>query len=123
MWWFFPQPGDSRYNTRAAIYNYKEGWWTQGQMSRSAGITSSYTAHTIMADGLVAFEHEVRDVLRTPAMPVVLPLAETFDLNLSLGRRLTTVKQMIPDVEAATSTNLLYSLFCQRQLGQSALHR
>ena len=49
----------SPYNTRCIIYNYKEGWWSQGTMSRSAGITASYTAQTIMADGLVAFEHEL----------------------------------------------------------------
>ena len=38
VWWFFPQNGQP-YNTRAIIYSYKEGWWSQGQMARSAGIT------------------------------------------------------------------------------------
>jgi hypothetical protein len=105
-WWFFPQDGQST-NTRVIIYNYKEGWWSQGQMSRSAGITASYTAHTVMADGLVAFQHEAGLVY--PAN-VPLPWAETFDLNLNSGSRLTTVKQMIPDVDGDVN-NLLYSLF------------
>jgi hypothetical protein len=105
FWWFFPQDGQP-YNTRVAIYNYKEGWWSMGQMSRSAGITASFTSHTIMADGENAFEHEAGNVY--PAN-VPLPWAETFDLNINSGGRLTTVKQMIPDV-GGDITNLLYSL-------------
>jgi hypothetical protein len=106
FWWFFPQDGQP-YNTRCVIYNYKEGWWSQGQMSRSAGITASYTAHTIMADGLVAYEHEASN---TYPGNVPLPWAETFDLNLTSGSRLVTVKQLIPDIDGDV-TNLLYSLF------------
>ena len=41
---------------------------------------------------------------------VPLPWAETFDLNLNSGSMLTTVKQMIPDIDGDV-TNLLYSLF------------
>jgi hypothetical protein len=106
VWWFFPQNGQP-YNTRVAIYSYKEGWFSQGQMSRSAGITASYTAHTIMADGLVAYEHEASNTY-PPNVP--LPWAETFDLNLTSGSRLITVKQMLPDIEGDVA-NLLYSLF------------
>jgi hypothetical protein len=109
VWWFFPQ-SNQKFNTRVAIYSYKDGWWSQGQMSRSAGITASYTAHTIMADGLVSYKHE--DGLAYPAT-VPLPWAETFDLNLTSGSQLVTVKQMIPDIEG-DATNLLYSLFYRR---------
>ena len=77
-----------------------------GAMSRSAGITASYTAHTIMADGLVAFEHELGIVYGNAA----LPWAQTFDLNLTSGAQLITVKQMMPDIEG-DATNLNYSLF------------
>jgi hypothetical protein len=77
-----------------------------GRMGRTAGITSSYTAHTIMADDLVAYQHEVPYAY--PAN-VDLPWAETFDLNLNPGL-LTTVKQLIPDISGAVA-NVLYSLF------------
>ena len=110
FWWFFPQgPANnpSGYNTRVAILNYKEGWWSQGQMSRSAGIASSFTVPTIMADGLIPYQHESGT---TYPADVPLPWADTFDLNLNSGSRLTTVKQMIPDIEGDV-TNLLYSLF------------
>jgi hypothetical protein len=106
FWWFFPQNGQPG-NTRAVIYCYKEGWWGQARMARSAGITASYSSHTIMADGLVAFEHEAGNVY--PA-DVDLPWAETFDLNLNSGAKLTTVKQLLPDVEGDI-LNILYSLY------------
>jgi|HubBroStandDraft_6_1064221.scaffolds.fasta_scaffold12063_2 hypothetical protein len=109
FWWFFPQgPANnpSGYNSRVAIYNYKEGWCSMGRMSRSAGVSASYTIQTIMADGLNAFQHETGVVY--PAN-VPLPWAETFDLNLASGSKLTTVKQMIPDVKGDVN-NLLYQL-------------
>ena len=132
FWWFFPTL-NSPFNTRAIVYNYKEGWWTQCRLSRSAGITSSYTAHPIFADDLVAFQHEVGAVYANASMPVVLPFAESFDLSLSSGARLTTVKQLMPDVETVDATdpttianaiaNLRYSLFYRnsRSLGSSEL--
>jgi hypothetical protein len=131
-WWFFPQLGAPT-NTRAVAYSYKEGWWTQCRLSRSAGITSSYTSHPIFADDYVAFQHEVGNVYTNASMPVVPPFAETFDLTLSSGARLTTVKQLIPDVEAVGATDptaianaissLRYSLFYRRSrsLGDAEL--
>ena len=106
VWWFFPQNGLTK-NSRCIYYSYKEGWWGMGLMARTAGITSSYTAHTIMADDTVAYQHEVPNAY--PAN-VPLPWAETFDLNLNSGAKLTTLKQLIPDVEGAVQ-NLLYSVF------------
>jgi hypothetical protein len=103
FWWFFPQNGQP-YNTRVAIYNYKEGWWSQGIMSRSAGNTSAYNAYTVMADGLIAFRHELGSVYGNAD----LPWAETFDLNL--GQQLITVKQLIPDIEGDIE-NVQYTLF------------
>ena len=114
FWWFFPQEGEP-YNTRVAIYNYKEGWWSQGTMSRSAGVAASFTTQTIMADGLVAFEHELGATYGNAD----LPWAESFDLNLTSGSQLITVKQMIPDVEGSID-NLLYSLFYRISRSQGA---
>ena len=73
IWWFFPQSGQTK-NTRCIYYSYKEGWWGMGRMARTAGITASYTAHTIMADDTVAYQHEVP--FAYPA-DVPLPWAET----------------------------------------------
>lgn len=105
FWWFFPENGQL-YNTRCVIYNYKEGWWSQGRMSRSAGITSSYTVQPIMADGTQAFQHELGPVYAN-ADP---PWAETFDLNLASGARLVTLKQVIPDIKG-DMPNVQFSFF------------
>ena len=133
-WWFWPSM-NSPFNTCAAVYNYKEGWWTQCRLSRSAGITSSYTSHPIFADDFVAFQHEVGASYQNAVgnLPVVQPFAESFDLNINSGSRLTTVKQLIPDVEAVGATdptaianaiaNLRYSIFYRnsRSLGAPEL--
>ena len=108
FWWFFPQGPQSNpsgFNTRAIVYNYKEGWWSQARCARSAGITASYTSHTIMANGLVSYEHENGFVY----WDCDLPWIETFDMNVG-GGKLITIKQMMPDIEGDI-TNVLYSLF------------
>jgi hypothetical protein len=127
FWWFFPQLSTGTgFNTRAIIYNYKEGWWSQAQMARSAGITAAYNAPTIMANGTIVYEHEL---LNTYSIDAALPYAETFDLNISPDQRLITVKQMIPDIDVLETTdpvaiataisNLQYVLFYRnsRSLG------
>jgi hypothetical protein len=124
FWWFYPQNGQP-YNTRGVVYSYKEGWWSQVRMTRSAGVSSAYTVQTIMADGTVAFQHE----LGTHYVNADLPWAETFDLNITPDQRLITVKQMIPDIGtmeiidptqiAAAIGSLQYSLYYRnsRSLG------
>ena len=104
-WWFFPSLGKTKCN-KCVIYNYKEGWWSQGRMSRSAGITSSYTANVIMADQTVAFQHELGNFYGHAD----LPWAETFGLNLTNGSKFVTVKQLIPDIEGSINS-VNYSLF------------
>jgi hypothetical protein len=109
FWWFYPQvsqPANTlnnlRYNSRAVIYNYKEGWWSEAQMARSAGVTAAYNSHTIMANGGTAYEHESASSNHY-STDAALPFAETFDLNLFAGggSRLITVKQLIPDIDSA----------------------
>jgi hypothetical protein len=105
-WWFYPQNGQAS-NTRAIIYSYKEGWWSQARMARSAGVSAAYNAHTIMANGTVAYKHE--DGV-SYSVDATLPFAETFGLNIANGSRLVTVKQLLPDIEGAAGS-IQYRLF------------
>jgi hypothetical protein len=105
FWWFFPEVGNN-FNTKCVIFNYKEGWWSQGRMKRSAGMTSSYTSYVIMADRTVAYQHELGDYYNGAD----LPWAETFNINITTGTRLVTVKQLIPDIGGDTDA-INYSLF------------
>jgi hypothetical protein len=114
FWWFFPQHGQTT-NTRAAVYNYREGWWSQAQMPRSAGITSAYTMSAIFADGQQAYRHESGVYFND----CDLPWADTFSLNLSSGGNLTTLKQMLIDLDG-DPTNLQYQLYYRmNRLGSS----
>ena len=106
VWWFFPQGGKTG-NTRAIIYNYKEGWWGQARMARSAGVSAAYNVHTIMANGTLAYKHEDGVSYSNDA---TLPFAETFGLNIVSGSRLVTIKQLLPDIEGAASS-IQYRLF------------
>jgi hypothetical protein len=105
FWWFYPQAGQP-FNTRAAVYNYREGWWSQARMPRSAGITSSYTMSSIFADGQQAYRHESGQYYND----CDLPWADSFSLNLSSGGMLTTLKQMLVDLDG-DPTNLQYQLY------------
>jgi hypothetical protein len=114
FWFFYPQNGQ-QYNTRAAIYNVREGWWSQAQMPRSAGITSSYNMSSIFADGQQAYRHESGVYFND----CDLPWADTFSLNLSSGGNLTTLKQMLIDLDGDPS-NLQYQLYTRmNRLGVS----
>ena len=129
FWWFFPQDGQP-FNTRAIIYSYKEGWWSQARMCRSAGVTASYNIHTIMANGTVAYQHELANYYSADA---ALPFAETFDVRFAPDARFTTVKQLIPNIETLELTDpvqiaaaigaVRYSLFYRnsRSLGAPEL--
>ena len=81
FWWCYPQNGMTG-NTRVAIYNYKEGWWSQARCARSAGVTASYTSHTVMANDRVSYEHEYGNVY----WDAELPWIETFDLNVDSSK-------------------------------------
>ena len=115
FWWFFPQKGQP-WNTRGAIYNYKEGWWGQARMARSAGITASYTAQPILADGTIAFQHELGAVYGNADQP----WAETFDFNLTSGARLVTLKQVIPDLDGDIE-NILFEFYWRNSRSKGAL--
>lgn len=99
MWWFFTSTS-SRYNDRCVIYNYREGWWSQGRVGRSCGTASSFEEANIMADGLNVYRHEVADTY--PDIEE-LPWAETFTLNLGSGSADMMVFQMLPDIEGDAS--------------------
>ena len=115
-WWFFPQNGRLT-PTRCVIYNYKEGWWSQGNLSRTAGVTSSYTVQPILADGTTAYQHELGPTYQGSQ----LPWAETFDLNLTGGPRLATLKQIIPDLNGPGLGNIQYSFFASMSRSQGSL--
>ena len=106
FWWFFPQLGQP-YNTRCIIYYYKEGWWSQGRMCRSAGITASFTAQTIMADGAGRVRARARQFLRRRATAVGRDVRPQPDQRRAADHRQADDARR----RGRRIDNLLYSLF------------
>jgi len=116
FWWFFPQNPVMAQNPNsnpstpvpalAAIYNYKEGWWSEANMSRTAGFGGTYSAPILMANVGVVYAHEQGVQFNAAG----LPWAQTFAMNLSSGARLSTLKQMIIDLEG-DPTNLSFQIY------------
>jgi len=102
IWWFFPstdsdKPGNHRY----IQWNYKEGWWSQGTLSRLCGSSSTYTRFPIMSDGKSVYRHESGNYYGS-FDENNLPWAKTFNLNVNIGQ-LGTFNKLLPDIDGDIS--------------------
>jgi hypothetical protein len=104
LWFFYPSAG-SRYNDKYVLYNYREGWWANGDMPRSCGFSSSYTTYPIMSDGEKVYFHEKGNLY--PGANT-LPFAETHVINIASGAGLYTMQQLLPDLDGSLD-NLRFS--------------
>jgi hypothetical protein len=92
IWWFFPDAASIE-NSRYVSYNFKEGHWAIGEISRTAGVDRGVFRDPIWfdADG-VAYNHETGfnyDGAR--------PYAETGPLQIANGDQVAVVTELIPD--------------------------
>lgn len=92
VWWFYPS-GQSVENDSYVVYNYREGHWSIGELSRTAGTDRGVFANPLMvsADGYI-YEHEVGY-----AYDSATPFAESGPLQLGNGDQTMSVLQIIPD--------------------------
>lgn len=100
VWWFFPDK-DNQLNTHYVQWNYREGWWSQGKLSRLCGSSSTYTKYPLMSDGENIFRHESGNFYTTDG--IELPWAKTYNINLGGGSILSTFNRILPDVEGDIS--------------------
>jgi hypothetical protein len=108
VWWHFPSTSTGG-NDRVVIYNYKEGWWSMGRMARTAGFGADFNANPIMANGVMVYRHNVGDRY---ADTTERPWAESFNVTVQDGARLSMVRQIEPAVDG-DYTVLRYSLAYQ----------
>lgn len=94
VWWFFGTTNETK-TTHYVSYNYRDGWWSMGQLSRSCGFSSTYFSLPRMSDGEFVYEHENGWVYPNENSP----WAETFPLNVSSGALLSTFDRMLVDAE------------------------
>lgn len=103
-WFSFPSKGSS-HNDKTAVFNFRDGWWAMHEIGRSAGFSSNYASAPKMADRTQIYKHESGVSFADTAL---LPYAETFSLNAVGGEKMSTVRQIQPEIEGDT-TNLRFS--------------
>lgn len=95
-WFFFVETGE-RYNSRVAIYDYRQKIWSMGShISRSAGFSSSNDDYPLMSNGETVFKHEAGLVYADYAH---FPYAETFTINTNAGTNKITVMQLFAEID------------------------
>lgn len=93
IWWFYPS-SSSVENDRYVVYNYQEGHWAIGRLSRSCGTDKGVFNYPMMwaSDGFV-YDHEV--AFNRPGGGAVY--AETGPVQIGEGDRILHVNELIPD--------------------------
>lgn len=95
VWWFYPSASSLECD-RYVIFNYREGHWSEGRLSRLSGVDRGVFVYPILIgdDGLV-YEHEVGQ-----AREGRTPFAKSGPTEIGDGQRRMEVYSIIPDEEA-----------------------
>lgn len=94
-WFFYPSTGQTECD-KYIIYNYNEGWWSTGSLSRTAAFPSGANKYPLMAgvdNNLYAHEDGWTDAGNSRVGDVWL---ETGALSIGQGDRGWEVRQMLP---------------------------
>jgi hypothetical protein len=96
VWWFYPSR-DSFENDRYVIWNYREGWWSYGQLARTTWVDKDVWPYAMACapDGHV-FQHE-QGYTDNGATRVGQVYAETGSVQVGNGERFVEVHGLIPD--------------------------
>lgn len=99
IWWFFPSTASGP-NDRVAIFNYRQQWWSQGLLTRTAGFSEDMLDSPIMASGVKVFEHEAGAAYADLETP---PYIETFSINVATGTDFSIFRQLMPEFKGDVS--------------------
>lgn len=95
-WFWYPELGEDTPN-RYVIYNYAEGWWSIGEMERTASSPSGVYTYPILgsSDGNLYFQE---DGWTAAGVPITTDrYAETASINVLNGNRIANITQAITD--------------------------
>jgi hypothetical protein len=95
VWFFYPSTGQTECD-KYVIFNYNEGWWTTGSLSRTAAFPSGANKYPLMAGvdkNLYAHEDGWTDAGDSRVGDIWL---ETGALSIGQGDRGWEVRQMLP---------------------------
>jgi len=90
--WFYPSTSSNE-NDSYVVYNYREGHWAIGTLSRTAGTDRGVFVNPVMisSDGFI-YEHEVGF-----AYDSAVPFVESGPYEIGSGENIMSVRQVIPD--------------------------
>ena len=92
IWWFYPS-NESNENDSYVTYNYREGHWNIGTLSRLAGTDAGVFTYPIMVDSSgYIYEHEVGFAYDSAVL-----YAQSGPIELGTGENIMNVRQVIPD--------------------------
>ena len=92
IWWFYPS-NDSNENDSYVSYNYREGHWNIGTLSRLAGADAGVFTYPLMVDSSgYIYEHEVGFDYDSAVL-----YAQSGPIELGTGENIMNVRQVIPD--------------------------
>ena len=92
IWWFYPS-NDSNENDSYVTYNYREGHWNIGTLSRLAGVDAGVYTYPIMVDSSgYIYEYEVGFAYDSATL-----FAQSGPIELGTGENIMNVRQVIPD--------------------------
>jgi hypothetical protein len=92
VWWFYPS-GASTEIDRYVVFNYAEGYWSMGELSRTAGADSGVFRYPLMTTvGGSIYNHEYANNYEGASV-----FAETGPISLGAGDQVMKVTQLIPD--------------------------
>jgi hypothetical protein len=91
IWWFYPSESSNEID-RYVVFNYKTGWWTTGNLSRTSGLDRGVFSNPMMIDTQnTLYDHE------TGLLEAGLAYCETGPISLGVGDQGMTVNNLIPD--------------------------
>lgn len=121
IWWFYPSASSSE-NDRYVVYNYQEGIWFIGTLSRTAWLDRGISSVPVATgDNNHLYDQETGSVYTDAAGA---SFAESGDLGVSDGNRFSFITRVIPDlnfretVDGSTTVNFV--LNAKNAPGQTA---
>jgi hypothetical protein len=105
IWWFYCS-GDSTEIDRYVAYDYKEGHWLIGELSRTSGVQRGVFRYPFMAGHNAdtdIYEHEVGLNVESASV-----FAETGPIMMGAGEQIGRVTDLIPDEKTQGDVNVTF---------------
>jgi len=105
IWWFYPSSSSTEVDSYVS-YNYREGHWAIGSMTRTAGTDRGVFTYPLMVstDGYI-YEHETGLI----DVATDLPYAESGPVEVGVGETLMNINKIIPDENTLGDVQVRFS--------------